>query len=298
MRTPALESAAEVEHVVRNLLRESKAWGKFPTPIDDIAAYSKLAIDGKVDLRNIEPGFMPRNLEHMASALKKILGIFDRRQRKIYLDHSLPPPRKAFVKLHEIGHGMLPWQAINAGYCDDEKTIGPEVTELFEREANHFASGALFQLDRFDDELKKLPLSFNSIRALAQQFGASVHATARRYVERCPKRCAMLVFNPPASRQEPVSLPVRNCFESPRFTVDFGRLGVLGTCDSRHPFVQDIMRGRRVRDDGVATLPTERVPSLLLDYHFFNNSYNSFVLFLPPGEVMRSRVTIVDRANN
>ena len=298
MRTPALESAAEVEHVVRNLLRESKAWGRFPTPIDEIAAYSKLAIDGKIDLRNIEPGFIPRNLEHLTGALKKILGLIDRRQSKIYLDHSLPPPRKSFVKLHEIGHGVLPWQAINAGYCDDEKTIGPEVTELFEREANHFASAALFQLDRFDDELKKLPLSFSSIRLLSQRFGASVHATARRYVEKCPKRCALLVFDRPAAPTELFPMPVRNCFESHLFTTDFGRLGVPSVCDSRHPFVQDIKRGRRAHETGVATLPTEQVASLMLDYHFFNNSYNSFVLLLPPGETMRSRVTIIDRMQN
>jgi hypothetical protein len=297
MRTPALESAAEVEHVVRNLLRESKAWGKFPTPIGDISGYSGLVIDRRIDLRNLDPGYMPRHLEHLTSALKKILGLMDRRQKKIYLDQSLPPARKAFVELHEIGHGVLPWQAINAGYSDDEKSISPDVSELFEREANYFASATLFQLDQFDRALEKLPLSFASIRALAQQFGASVHATARRYVERCPKRCAMLVFNPPVSRQEPVALLARNCFESPRFTVDFGRLGIPDFYDSRHPFVQDIMRGLRVKADGVATLPTERVPSLQLDYHFFNNSYNSFVLFLPPGEVMRSRITIVDRVN-
>lgn len=297
MRTPALESAAEVEHVVRNLLRESKAWGRFPTPIADISAYSGLVIDRRIDLRNLDPGYIPRHLEHLTSALKKLLGLMDRRQKKIYLDQSLPPARKAFVELHEIGHGVLPWQAINVGYSDDERSISPDVPELFEREANHFASATLFQLDQFDAALKKLPLSFASIRALAQQFGASVHATARRYVERCPKRCALLVFNPPASRQEPVSLPVRNCFESPPFKLDFGRLGVPSVCDSQHPFVQDIMRGRRVRDDGIATLPTERVSSLLLDYQFFNNSYNSFVLFLPPGEIMRSRVKIVDRAN-
>jgi Zn-dependent peptidase ImmA (M78 family) len=294
MRTPALESAAEVEHVVRNLLRESKAWGVFPTPIESIAAYSNLVIDRRIDLRNIEAGFIPRNLEHLRSAMSKILGIIDRRERRIYLDESLPAPRKAFVKLHEIGHGVLPWQAINTEYSDDEKTISPEVTEMFEREANHFASASLFQLDRFDEEVSRLPLSFSSIRALSQKFGASVHATARRYVERCPKRCAMLVFNPPASRQEPMLLPVRNCFESPPFTGEFGRLGVKDVCDSNHPFVQDILRGRRVREDGVATMPTERMASLQLDYHFFNSTYNSFVLFLPPGETIRSRVRIID----
>jgi hypothetical protein len=294
MRTPALESAAEVEHVVRNLLRESKAMGVFPTPIDSIASYSNLVIDRQIDLRNIEAGFIPRNLEHLRAAMSKILGIIDRRQRRIYLDDSLPAPRKAFVKLHEIGHGVLPWQAINAEYSDDEKTISPDVTEVFEREANHFASAALFQLDRFDEELNRLPLSFSSIRALSQKFGASVHATARRYVERCPKRCALLVFDRPAPPTDLFPMPVRNCFESLSFTSAFGRLGVPKICDSRHPFVLDIKRGRRAHETGVATIPTDHVPSLMLDYHYFNNTYNTFVLLLPPGETIRSRVQIID----
>ena len=297
MRAPALESTAEVELIVRNLLRKSKAWGRFPTPVADIAAYSRLVMDRKIDLRTVDHGFVPRHVEHLTSGLKKLLGLIDRRERRIYLNHSLPATRKAFVELHEIGHGVLPWQEVNAGYCDDEKSISPEVQELFEREANHFASAALFQLDRFDDELSKLPLSFRSIRALAQQFGASVHATARRYVERCPRRCAMLVFNPPIVREEPFPMPVRNCFESPLFKRDFGCLGVPHVCDSRYAFIQDIMRGRRMREDGVATLPTENMPSVMLDYHFFNNSYNSFVLLLPPGEAMKSRVKIEDRFN-
>lgn len=297
MRAPTLESAAEVEHIVRNLLRESKAWGKFPTPVDDIAAYSKLAIDRGLDLRTIDPGFLPRQLEHLSSALRKILGVIDRRQRKIYLDHSMSSSRKAFVKLHEIGHDVLPWQAINLSYSDDEKTISPEAPELFEREASFFASAALFQLERFDEALRKLPLSFSSVRVLAEQFGGSVHATARRYVERCPKRCALLVFNPPATRTKTCPMPVRNCFESPSFTDDFGRLGVPDVCDSQHPFVQDILRGRRLHEEGTVTLPTARVPSLQLNYHFFNNTYNSFVFMLPPGEMMKSRITIVNRTN-
>jgi hypothetical protein len=50
MRTPALDSATEVERVVRNLLRESKAWGRFPTPIDELVDYSELAIAQNIDL--------------------------------------------------------------------------------------------------------------------------------------------------------------------------------------------------------------------------------------------------------
>lgn len=291
MRTPALDSAAEVEHLVRNLLRRSKAWGRFPTPVDEIAVHSKLVVERRLDLRTVDPGFVSKNFGFLSSALDKILGLIDFRQRTIYLDQKMPESRKNFVKLHEVGHGVIPWQNLTLGYGDDEKTIAPEVAEQFEREANFFASAALFQLELFDRELNKLPLAFGSVRALSQQFGASIHATARRYVERCPKRCALLVLEKPV---EGFQVGVRNCFESPGFLAEFGRLGVPDICDLRFGFVEDIRRRRRLHEEGHTTLPTLHRPELELDYHFFNNSYHSFVFLFPTGEAIRSRVKIVD----
>jgi hypothetical protein len=232
----------------------------------------------------------------LSDALKKVLGMVDFRQRTIYLDHSLSPPRQAFIKLHEVGHGVLPWQReLREGFGDDEFTLDPDLNEQFEREANHFASAALFQLEHFDEELRKLPLTFSSIRALAQKCGASIQATARRYVARCPKRCALLVLHPPSSTALNSAILVRNCFESPSFVESFGALQVSDICDASLPFVQDLLRRRRLHEEGTVTLPTSSAASLALEYHFFNNSYNAFVFLFPEGEAIRSRVTIVDR---
>ena len=297
MRTPELDSATEVERVVRNLLRESKAWGRYPTPIDELVEYSELAISKNIDLSRVEASFF-RKLDFLSDALKKVLGLVDFRQRTIYLDQSLPPAKRAFVELHEIGHGVLPWQReLREGFADDEYTLDPELNEQFELEANHFASAALFQLEHFDDELRKLPLAFSSIRALAQRYGASIQATARRYVARCPKRCALLVLHPAGKSTSSHGLPLRNCFESPAFVTSFGSLEISNICAPSLPFVQDVHRRRKMHQQGTVTLASTAAASLALSYHFFNNSYNTFVFLFPEGESMRSRVTIIDRTD-
>ena len=45
---------------------------------------------------------------------------------------------------------------------DDEITISEIVKDEFEAEANYFASATLFQLERFDEELNKLPLEIGN----------------------------------------------------------------------------------------------------------------------------------------
>jgi hypothetical protein len=228
-----------------------------------------------------------------------VLGLIDFRHRRIYLDQTVSANRQNFIKLHEVGHGVLPWQRkLREGYGDDEFTLTPEINDHFEREANHFASAALFQLDHFEHEMMRLPLAFNAVRALAEKFGASIQATARRYVEKCPKRCALLVLHPPADDSEWFPIAVRNCFESPSFLAEFGQLAIPPVCDLRFRFVQDIRHKRRMHEEGNVTLATERISALKLDYHFFNNSYNSFVFLFPHGETIASRVTILERVKN
>jgi hypothetical protein len=294
MRPAALDSAAEVDRVVGNLLRGSKALGKFPTPVDDIVAFGELAVAKNIDLGKVERGFFPK-LGFLSSALKKILGVIDFKKRTIYLDKSQPRNRQTFIKLHEVGHGTLPWQReLREGYGDDEISLNPDLNEQFECEANHFASAALFQLDRFDEELLKLPLSFSSVRALAQKYGASIQSTARRYVARCPRRCALLVFHKPHAGTT-FSVPIRNCFESASFLTAFGELGIPALCGDSYPFIQDIRRNRRMHETGVFTGTTSNTHSVVFNYHFFNNGYNSFVFLFPPGEKIGSKTRILER---
>lgn len=111
-------------------------------------------------------------------------------QKTIYLDLSQGFNRKNFGKLHETAHSILPWQKkVNDILGDDEHALSPETNEEFEAEANYFASITLFQHDRFLSELSKLNLSIDASIQLAKHFGASIHASLRRYVN-CSKTSA------------------------------------------------------------------------------------------------------------
>src|ERR1700761_5046833 len=108
MNTPPLESADEIEKISRNILLAAKAWGVLPTPVDEIVDFVNLQIDQGIDLSTIEPGFISKNFQFAKDALRKVVGIIDRRKKTIYLDHTQIPSRKKFVALHEVGHDACP----------------------------------------------------------------------------------------------------------------------------------------------------------------------------------------------
>ena len=291
MTLEPLASADEIEKIARNILVGARAMGKFPTRIDEIVAFVELSLEKGVDLSEADPGFFAFTKNFIGRVSRKVLGILDYREKVIHLDESQPGPRKSFIKVHEVGHFVLPWQADIRGCIDDKKTIDPDFDEICEREASFFASAALFQVDRFDEEAAKLPLILPSGRVLAKQFGGSAQAALRRYVERSPKRCALLVFNRPISNGS-FTAQIRDYFESVPFTKAFGGLDWPQVCGLEFPFVQEMKRRRRDHQEGQIAVMTKSMELLTLSYHYFDNSYNIFVLLLPPGEKNKSRVTI------
>jgi Zn-dependent peptidase ImmA (M78 family) len=295
MKSPPLDSADDIDKIARNLLMASKAWGKFPTPVDQIVQFAELQIERGVDLSTVDPGFLTRNFNFLSGALSKAIGLVDFRQKIIYLDHSQRESRKSFVKLHEVGHKALAWQSDLLGFMDDDSTLDQSVKDQFEREASHFASDALFQLDRFDDEASNLPLCIKSPQVLAQKFGGSNHAAIRRYVERSRKRCAVLVLHKPEQNGE-YAAKIRDYFQSTLFTAEFGEISWPSEkCGLDLVFVQELKRGRRWHEDGQIALTTQCGTCVTFTYHFFNNTFNTFILLLPPGEKIKSRTVIVSR---
>src|ERR1700679_2010187 len=111
MKQPALDSADEIARISRNILLAAKVWSIRPTPVDAIVRFTDLQIEIGVDLSEVEPGFLSKNFQFAKQALGKVVGIIDRRQKTIYLDHQQSAPRKNFVKLHEVGHDACSWQA-------------------------------------------------------------------------------------------------------------------------------------------------------------------------------------------
>jgi Zn-dependent peptidase ImmA (M78 family) len=139
---------ANVQRHADRLLREASAIGVFPTPVDDIMAAAKLTVvDDEVLNESLLRQFVNKAKSGIAtikSALSKVLGLFEANDRLVVIDKEAPKPRRPFIKLHEAGHGTLPHQSkVYAVMHDCEKTLDAEITDLFEREANVFASEAL-----------------------------------------------------------------------------------------------------------------------------------------------------------
>ena len=152
MNLEPVDGADEIDKLVRGILVGSRAWGVLPTPVDQIVAYTELSLERGVDLSKVEPGFFDVGREFFGKVKRKVLGMIDFREKTIHLDRSQKPTRQNFIKLHETGHGVIPCQRDLYGCMDDEDTIVPEVKEIFERQASYFASGGLFQLERFEEE--------------------------------------------------------------------------------------------------------------------------------------------------
>jgi len=286
-------SSKDIEDVAFDVLKQSKTLGVFPTPVNKIVQFSELKINNHQDLSSIPKNYAGKTSELLKKALRKLNGVLDRKEKTIYINPNQIESRKSFVKLHEVGHEALPWQREMYELIEeDDLTISLDTDDEFESEANYFASSVLFQLDRFEEEMNKLPLEIGSPMQLAKMFGGSNHATLRRYVEHSNKRCALLILKDASIKD--MNCGVRNYFQSDSFYKEFGRLRWPDNLDVKWPFVQDyIMTKKRLHKNGSFSYAKNGGGELHFDYHYFDNTWNAFVLIFPIGEKQRSRTKFI-----
>lgn len=282
----------DIETISYDILKSSKSWGIFPTPVDKIIDYSELIVEKNIDVSQIHHGYLSRASDSLRSALSKIRGILDRREKIIYLDYSQGDKKRNFVKLHECGHGVLQWQNDTTEFLDDDKTLSEHHSEEFEAEANYFASATLFQLGRFEEEMQKLEFGIKSTMVLAKLFGGSNHATIRRYVEYSNNRCCLLVLQDITDISKPARCTVRNYFQSPKFTKYFGTITWPQELGFTWSFVQDYYFRKKIQVGNEISLQTSNGKIDFL-YDFFDTSYNAFVLIYPKGEKTSGKTKII-----
>jgi hypothetical protein len=234
------------------LLREAGAYGQFPTPIADIMAAARLTVveDEYLDESTLRR-FMAKaqaGLATLKSALSKVLGMFEANDRLVVIDRSVPKPKKPFVKLHEAGHGSLPHQArVYRLIHDCQQTLDPDITDLFEREANVFASETLFQGERFAQEAHDFAFGIKVPMRLATKFGGSNYASFRRYVTTNPHRCCVVVLEPIARDERGEFIAdVRRIIASKSFDEVFDGAALFSTFTSSHPAAVAVPCNRRI----------------------------------------------------
>ncbi len=209
-------------------LREAGALGIFPTPVERIMTVAKVE-EVREDVLN--PGFIAKlrsKAEQAGQALKravsKVMGIFQAASGLVFLDQTLMAVKKRFVRLHESGHGFMPWQRPMYALVEDcEKSLDPEAADIFDREANVFASEVLFQLDTFHEMAEGERFEIWTPIRLAKKFDASIYASVRQYVSKNHRACAVVVLNTPELIEgDGFRATLRRAIQSQSFTEFFG----------------------------------------------------------------------------
>lgn len=197
-----VSSHQELRSIASRVLLASDVDGILPTPIEPIADFAELKpeLDLEAVTENAGLAAYLAKIGDSAKALllrglDKVVGAVDRRQRVYYVDPSINTiPRKKRVAFHEISHQLIPWQR-DIAYFDDNSTLSPWVRRRFEAEANSLAVDLMFQGSRFAEEAKEYESSIWSMKYLADRYGSSFHATARRYVEESRRACLLVMFH-------------------------------------------------------------------------------------------------------
>ena len=180
-------------------LCEAGVLGVLPTPIGHILAVANVE---EIKENVLDEGFLTKMRAKAGNALKralsKVKGLFDATAGFIFIDHLLVPVKKRFVTLHEAGHGFLPWQRTMYKIVEDcDQTLAPEAADLFDREANVFATEVLFQNDTFHNMAADEKFEIWTPIRLAKKFDASLYSSIRQYVSKNDRCCVVLVLNPP-----------------------------------------------------------------------------------------------------
>lgn len=219
------EQRARVRKEAERALHKAGALGVFPTPVFDIMEVANVT---EVQEDVLNPTFIQRLRGSVEGALKralgKVQGIFHAVAGLVYLDQSLYSLRKQFIRLHEAAHGFLPWQRPMYALVEDcDQAIDAKTAELFDREANVFASEVMFQLDAFRDRAEEQPFSIWTPVKMSKDFGASLYASIRQYVSKNWRCCAVLVLNSPELIEgDGFRATFRRAVASDSFTTMFG----------------------------------------------------------------------------
>lgn len=217
---------ARVRKEAERALREAGAFGVLPTPVLQIMAVAKV---DEVAEDVLNPGFIAKMRAAAGDALKraisKVRGLFHASAGLVFLDQTLMAVKKQFVRLHEAAHGFLPWQRPMYAVVEDcDHALDAATAELFDREANVFASEVLFQLDTFHDMAEGEAFSIFTPVRLAKSFGASLYASIRQYVSKNHRICAVIVLNMPELVEgDGFRATLRRPIQSDAFPATFGQ---------------------------------------------------------------------------
>lgn len=291
-----LDSGLEIGRLTERLLRRADVSGRLPTPVDDIVAAADLKQPSESLLTESAISDVPRHLQAAMRKLRfRVEAVLDRHAREVHVSPDIQHEgRRRFKQVHEVAHDILPWQR-EMGYADDNMTLSWTTRVLFEQEANQGGAELLFQRELFANMASDYKIGFGAVIDLADRFGASYHATFRRYVETHKHPMAGLVLDSSPCQREPIGYRRREAVNSPAWAERYNRTWPKVLCASPFTFI-----GELPRVDGLVpprcgfSYPDLNNEPTQLQVELFTNSYRVFcLLWVPRRERLKRKRVII-----
>jgi hypothetical protein len=287
------QQLARIRDLAAQAIEQAGGFGVFPTPVDDIieAAKHSVIVDQEIDDR-----FLAKATKRVGGALKKalskVLGVLDIAAKTMHLDRTVHAAKLPFLKLHELGHGILPWQHdIYALTADCKQTLDPEITDIFERETNAFASEVLFQVDTFTREAADHPFAIKTPLSLSKKYGASVYSTVRRYVRTNARSCVVVVLEPTTLVPgHGFTAKLRRVVASPTFEAQFGPMSWPEVFTPDDALGRIVPIGRRMSRPQQVVLTDANGTQHECIAEGFDSTHQVFILICPQGALTKKTV--------
>jgi Zn-dependent peptidase ImmA (M78 family) len=292
-----LNSGREIARITERLLREAGAGASLPTPVEDIIAAAELKEPEESWLSESALKGVP---DYLAAKMRKLRfkteALLDRKEREIHISPDVEHDgRRRFKQVHEVTHDILPWQQDTA-YADDSLTLSWATNVRFEQEANQGGAELLFQRDLFAVMAADYKIGFAGVLELADKFGASYHASFRRYVEAHRAPMAGFVLEPSPCTTDPLAYRRKEAVTSKSWTKRFGHASAFPRviADPPYGFVKGIRTLGTIPSPAVLAYPDINNETADLQVELWSNSYRVFVLmWVPQRERLRRRRVVV-----
>jgi hypothetical protein len=277
---PRPDAARSISQIAEMALRKAGAVGTLPTPIDQLIAAAKLedVTDPEPFISSFIAKLQKGARETFRAALQKLRGIADLRERAIYIPSDTNVRRVLFAKGHEFGHQAIPWHNVNTAYQDDDLSLSHKAQECFDQEANFFSAEIIFQGRRFTSRVRDYKPSFEAVFQLADEHGASRHATLWRFVEEQDEAVATVAYWPSRYAVDQSGYPVLRrdkVIGAAKFIEKFGTIEIPTELKTGHPWAA--ARDLGTVCDGEISLACSD-GSIKFQWQAWWNTYGLFVL--------------------
>lgn len=292
-----VDDLTQVTRRAHQFLQNSGLADEHPTPVDLLLAQAGLTVLPSTTRELLEQAqALGLDVNLIKRTMAHVYGIMDYTQNVVFMNMDVNAERQRFVKLHELGHHILPWQKMI--HADTEYTLSDEIKTRYEIEANHFATELLFQGPRFTQDASLLPVEMETVVQLAKIYQASVQASLHRYVVTHTSPCALLVLEAqPTTTPRGSVHPIKQVVTSPAFPSCDPWWDAGDLISVEHEFIRPVREKRKMVRSKTPFVFETHQGICTCEVQVFHNSYRIMVLLVPHSTRTRriQRQTVTER---